>query len=60
MPELNGPKNAVVERTATSLPISHEQIAAEAYALWRLRGGSPEQNWLEAEARLRMRAELHV
>jgi hypothetical protein len=38
---------------------SHEEISARAYAYWVERGyadGSPEQDWLRAEAELRQRA----
>ncbi len=45
-------------RQAVTLPISHEQIAAAAYELWKKRGGSAEQNWLEAEAKLRAQAAI--
>ncbi len=38
---------------------THEEISALAYALWEARGcqgGSPEEDWLRAEAQLRNRA----
>jgi hypothetical protein len=58
--ERSGPKNGIIERRSVSLPVSNEQIEAAAYALWQMRGGSPEQNWFEAEATLRLQAEMKV
>jgi len=34
-------------------PLDHDQITEMAYKLWRERGGSDMENWLEAEQRLR-------
>jgi len=32
---------------------TREQIAERAYLIWQQRGGSPEENWAEAERQLR-------
>ena len=40
-----------------------EQISERAYELWNARGcpeGSPETDWLQAEAELKREASLHV
>jgi len=41
-----------------TIPVSHEQIAMAAYNLWKQRGGTAEQNWMDAEAQLRKQAQL--
>jgi hypothetical protein len=47
-------ENAVEENAVNGTP-AHEQIAVRAYELWVSRGcpeGSPELDWLQAEAEL--------
>ena len=54
-------RGAVEQRTdrpVVQLPVSQELIAALAFDLWQKRGGTSEQNWLEAEQRLRTQAIL--
>jgi len=44
-----------VERTSSPSASAHEQIAQLAYSYWQTRGcpdGSPEEDWLRAEADL--------
>jgi hypothetical protein len=38
------------EKTPT---ITHEMIERRAFELWLVRGGSPDDNWLDAERELR-------
>lgn len=45
-------------RSPVTIPVSHEQIAMAAYNLWKQRGGTAEQNWMDAEAQLRKQAQL--
>jgi hypothetical protein len=33
--------------------VTHEMIERRAFELWLVRGGTPEENWLEAERELR-------
>ena len=33
--------------------VTHELIERRAFELWLVRGGTPEENWLEAERELR-------
>lgn len=45
---------AVIE---SKIDLTHEDIAREAHMLWLARGGNAEDNWYEAERRLRSRLE---
>jgi len=60
LPKVDVPSVSAAQREHTSVPVSHAQIEIAAFDLWKQRGGSPEQNWLEAEARLRRQADLSV
>jgi len=54
--EPHRPTEVVGEATASDSPPEPEQIARLAYSYWQARGcpeGSPEQDWLRAEAELR-------
>jgi hypothetical protein len=45
------------ETTQSEIQSQHQDIANLAYALWQRRGcgdGSPEQDWFEAELKVRM------
>lgn len=57
---VNVPQSALLHRQSVTLPVSHEQIARAAYELWQQRGGSAEQNWLDAEAQLRQQSQLGI
>ncbi len=59
--ETVAPATVALEATvapATVVPAgpSDEAIRARAWAIWRMYGGSPMQNWLRAEAELRQEA----
>ena len=63
------PETIVVTETYLSAPVlavfepAHDEIALEAYLYWEERGcqgGSAEEDWLRAEARLRQRANSKV
>ena len=41
------------QATGSRINVTHEQIAARAYQIWQQRGGSPEDNWHQAERELR-------
>lgn len=43
-----------------SIPISREQIEVAAYHLWQRNGGTPEDNWFEAESLMRKQAEIDL
>ena|SRR5690348_11720899 len=52
-------KPARPDTVAVNRELAHEEIARLAYALWQARGcqhGDPEQDWLQAEQRLKQGA----
>ncbi len=62
-PQVSEPETPVVQAVETVSEVAtyeptHEEIAERAYLLWEARGcqgGSPEEDWLQAEQELRQR-----
>jgi hypothetical protein len=53
--EATAPVEDLAQASAPAAPLP-EAIRARAYALWKERGGSAMENWLQAEAELRAQA----